>query len=115
LLEVLAAKSHWEVVNPPILVGRSGVRHGFDFVAKNEQDTLAFDICERLSENYILSETDVIETYIKKIDTGASASIICPNARMTEGASKLAAEYGLKILRSDNIQSAFSERGIESK
>ncbi len=100
-LEIIAAKSHWQIVSPPTLMGRSGVAHRFDFVAMDGQDSLVFDICEQLSE------TDVIKTYIKQLDTGASACIICRTKKMTEGASKLAAEYGLKVLRSDNIESAF--------
>lgn len=106
-LEVIAAKSNWQIVNPPTLAGRSGVTHRFDFVATHGQYSLVFDIYEELSE------TDVIKMYIKKLDTGASACIICHTERMTEGARKLAAEYGLKVVRSDNIKSAFNARGIE--
>lgn len=106
-LEVTAAKSHWQVVNPPILAGRSGITHRFDFVAMDGQDTLAFDITGRLSE------TDVIKTFIKKFDTGASTYIICPTENISEGASKLAVEYGLKVLHPDNIASAFREKTIE--
>lgn len=100
-LEIIAAKSHWQIVSPPTLRGHSGVTHRFDFVAMDGQDSLAFDICEQLSE------TDVIKTYIKKLDTGASACIVCLTEKVTEGARRLASEYGLKVLRSDNIESAF--------
>jgi hypothetical protein len=106
-LEVIAVKSNWQIVNPPTLAGRSGVTHKFDFVAMHGQFGLVFDICEQLSE------TDVIKTYIKKLDTGVSACIICHTEKMTEEARKLAAEYGLKVLRSDDIESAFMARGTE--
>ena len=107
-LEVIAAKSHWQVVSPPTLTGRSGVTHRFDFVAMDGKDKLVFDICERLSE------TDVIKTFIKKLDTGASAYIVCLTEKMTEGAGKLAEEYGMKILHSDNIESALKARELKT-
>lgn len=103
-LKTTAAKLHWQIVSPPSLRGRSGVTHRFDFVATRGKDSLVFDICEQPSE------TDVIKTFIKKLDTGASACIICLTRKMTQEASKLAAEYGLKVLRSDNIESAFRAR-----
>jgi len=107
-LEVFAAKSHWQVVNPPTLTGRSGITHRFDFVALDGKNSLVFDISEQLSE------TDVIKTYIKKLDTGASAYIVCLTGKITERADKLAAEYGLKVLHSDNMESAFRTKEIES-
>lgn len=106
-LEIIAAKLHWQIVNPPTLRGRSGVTHRFDFVAMDGQDMRVFDICEQLSE------TDVIRTYIKELDTGASAYIICLTEKITEGASKLASEYGLEVLRSDNIESTFRAKEIQ--
>jgi hypothetical protein len=108
-LEVIASKSRWQIVNPPTLTGRSGITHRFDFVAMDGQDRLVFDICERLSE------TDVIKTYIKKLDTGASACIICHAKEVTEGARRLAAEYGLKVLRSDSLESAFKATKIRPR
>jgi hypothetical protein len=106
-LEIIAAKSHWQIVIPPALTGRSGVTHRFDFVSTYGQDILVFDICEQLSE------TDVIKTYVKKLDTGASAYIVCLTEKMTEGARRLAGEYGLKVLRADDVESAFRAKGIE--
>lgn len=73
------------------------------------QESLAFDIFERLGE------TDVIRTYIKKLDTGASVYIVCLNEKMTVGASKLASEYGLKVLPPDAIESAFRAKEIGSQ
>ena len=106
-LEIVASKSHWQTVTPPTLTGRSGVTHRFDFVTTDGQGTLVFDVYEQLSE------TDVIKTYIKKLDTGASAYIYCPDGKMTEGAGRLASEYGLEVLRSDNIESAFRAKEIQ--
>jgi hypothetical protein len=106
-LEIIAAKSHWQIVTPPTLTGCSGVTHRFDFVATDGQRTLVFDVCERLSE------TDVIKTYVKKIDTGASAYIFCPDEKVAEGAGRLASEYGLEVLRFDDIESAFRAKEIQ--
>ncbi len=78
-------------------------------MAMNGQERLAFDICERLSE------TDVIKTFIKKLDTGVSAYIICLSEKMAEGAGKLATEYGLKILHSNSLESAFRTRELEPR
>ena len=108
-LEVMATKLHWQIVSPPTLTGRSGITHRFDFLAMDGENQLAFDICEQLSE------TDVIKTYTKKLDTGASTYIVCPTEKISEGAGKLIAEYGLKVLRSDNIESAFKARMVEQR
>ncbi len=105
-LEVIASRSHWGVVSPPFLTGRSGVTHKFNFVAFDGQNNVVFDIYDRVTE------TDVIKTYVKKLDTGATAYLICVSEKMTEGAGRLASEYGLKVLRSRSIESAFSEREI---
>ena len=102
-LEVIAARSHWGVASPPILTGRSGIPHRFDFVAYDGRENIVFDIYDRLTE------TDVIKTFVKKLDTGAIAYIICVSEKMTEGAGRLAWEYGLKVLRSRSIESAFRQ------
>ena len=106
-LEVIATKSHWAVADPPTLVGRSGVTHRFDFLAIDGRERLAFDIYEQLAE------TDVIRTFVKKLDTRATAFIICPGDKVEEGADKLAKEYGLKVLRSESIGSDFRTRKVE--
>lgn len=104
---MIAAKAHWQIVSPPTLTGRSGVTHRFDFVATAGQERLVFDIFERLSE------TDVIKTYVKKLDTGASAYIIYNAKSMTEGTGRLVSEYDLKVLHSDNIESTFMTKRME--
>jgi hypothetical protein len=106
-LEIIASKFHWQTATPSTLTGRSGVTHRFDFVATGGQNTLVFDVCERLGE------TDVIKTYIKKLDTGASAYIYCPDGKISEGARRLASEYGLEVLCSDTIESAFRAKEIQ--
>ena len=106
-LEIVASKFHWQRVTPTTLTGRSGVTHRFDFVATDGQRTLVFDVYGKLSE------TDVIKTYIKKLDTGAFAYIYCPDGKMTKGAGRLASEYGLEVLCSDTIESAFKAREIQ--
>ncbi len=108
-LEITAAKSHWQVVNPPTVSGRSGVTHRFDFLALSGHEKLAFDICQTLTE------TEVIKTFIKKLDTGVSAYIICLSETMPGRAARLAEEYGLKILRSDDLESAFVPKGLEQR
>ena len=105
-LEVNAAKSHFEVASPPLLTGRSGITHRFDFIATDGQKNIAFDICDRVTE------TDLIKTFVKQLDTRASAFIICVSEKMTEGARRLAAEYGLKVLRTTSIGLAFRESEI---
>jgi hypothetical protein len=105
-LEIIAARSRWQTVNPPALIGRSGATHWFDLIAMDGREIRVFDICEQLSE------MDVIKIYLKKLDTGASSFIICHAKRMTEGVRRLISEYGLKVLRSDNIESAFLAKGI---
>lgn len=108
-LEVIAAKQHWQVQSPPVITGRSGVTHHFDFVAMNGGERLVFDICETLSE------TEVIKSFIKKLDTGASSYIICKDERIAPGASKLAAEYGLRVIHSNSIEATFKARELETR
>jgi len=103
-LETVAVKSRWRIVNPPALIGRSGITHRFDLVVMNGQEVRAFDICERLSE------IDVIRIYLKKLDTGASVCIVCHAKRMTEGVRRLVSEYGLKALHSDEVELAFGAK-----
>jgi len=105
-LEIIAARSHWGVASPPILTGSSGVSHRFDFVAFEGDEKIAFDIYDRVSE------TDVIKTFVKKLDTGASAYMVCVSEKMTEGAGRLATEYGIRVLRSRSLESAFREREV---
>lgn len=105
-LEAIASYSHWEVVKPPTLTGNSGVTHRFGFIAKTEERTLAFEICERLTV------TDVIRIYIKKFDTGASVYIICPDERISEGARRLLSEYGIDVLHPDSMGSAFKKEEL---
>ncbi len=82
--------------------------HRFDFMAVAGDERLAFDICTNLTE------TDVIRTFVKKLDTGVSACIICADERVAEGAKRLAKEYGLTLLDSNSVESAFEPRRLEA-
>ena len=117
-LEIVAVKSHWQEVNPPILTGASGITHRFNFVFKDGPDRLVFDIFDSAQRNRDLNEIDVMNTYIKKYDIGASAYIICPAEKITEEARKIATEYqrnGIEIVPSDRIVSRFSRKAMKRK
>jgi hypothetical protein len=114
-LEIVAAKSHWQEVNPPVLTGASGIPHRFNFVFKDGPDSLVFDIFDSDQKNRDLNGIDVMNTYIKTHDIGASAFIICPPEKTTEEARRFAAEYrphGIEIIPHDRIVSRFSKKAI---
>ena len=108
-LEALAAKWHWQIVDPPALVGSSSVLNKFLFVAIDGQYTRFFDACDNLSEEEVLityiKEIDLSE-YTEELNTKPAAYIICRTQEMTEKVGKMLKEYEMVPLPSDNLESA---------
>ena len=96
-MNAIATKFNWLTKSPPTLTGNTGITHRFDFVALEGEKHITFDIYEQLGE------IEVLRTFIKKLDTGASTYIVCLSDNITEQARKLAANYGLKILQGDAL------------
>jgi hypothetical protein len=98
LLRVSAAEAGWDSVEPPTITGASGVVHRFAFLASRGSLKIGFDVYDEIDE------IRVIQSYLKKLDTGASVALVCQRVH-SERASKLAAEYGMAILEPDRAES----------
>ena len=103
-LELLASRHECSVIKPPVVTGRSGVVHRFDFLARDGEEYLGFDVYDRLDE------ISVIKTFIKRTDTGASVAIICPKVHVPEALQGLLREYNMKVVSPDKIEPAFPVR-----
>jgi hypothetical protein len=100
-LEVRAADLGWSSTKPPVLVGHSGVSHRFSFLASSGDTNHAFDIYEDVNE------LNVIDSFVKQLDTKAAVNLISTSGRATPTAEKLAGEYGMKILDASSISRFF--------
>jgi hypothetical protein len=100
-LEVNAAALGLEVVNPPVVIGRSGVAHRFTFLASSGNRYYAFDLYDAATE------TEVLRSYIKAFDTGVVINVVCSQGKRDEMAQRLAAEYNMKILTEPEIPTFF--------
>lgn len=100
-LEVQAARVGWNVVKPPVLNGRSGVTHSFSFLAFDGKVHFAFDIYEKVTE------IEVLNTFVRTMDTGARSTMVCAGGTIEEGARNLAKEYGIKLIAATEIPKHF--------
>ena len=100
-LEVQVARVGWKATSPPRLTGRSGVVHAFSFLAWDGKTYFAFDIYNRVTP------IEVLNTYVKSMDTGAQPALICIDEDVTEEARTLAKEYGMKIIPASGIPKHF--------
>lgn len=100
LLEVESRRAGLEVTKPPVLTGASGVEHSFSFLGRGASN-LAVDIYESITE------IEVIRTFVKGFDAGVPVHVVLSGEQCTEGARRLAAEYGMRIMREEDISSFF--------
>jgi predicted RecB family endonuclease len=103
-LEVGATVAGLDVVKPAVLRGESGGEHRFTFVAADAGETYAFDIYSEVGE------VEVLRTYIKKMDTGANAFVVCLSGRPDGKAKELARNYGIDVLSPMEVGDFFSSR-----
>ena len=103
-LEVGATVAGLEVIKPPRIVGESGIEHKFTFVAADDTRRYAFDVYTDVKE------IEIIRTYIKKMDTGAEAYVVCLSGRPSEQARELAKNYGIDVLTPMEVGDFFSTR-----
>ena len=106
-LEVSASIAGLRVVKPPFMRGESGVEHRFSFVATDESTRYAFDVWQNVSE------VEVLRTYIKALDTGAHAIIVCLSGKPTAEGKKLADSYRMDVLTPGDVGNFFSKRIIQ--
>ena len=91
-LEINATTAGWEVIEPPIRVGTSGVEHRFTFLSSDSGSLYGFDLYPEIGE------IQVLRTFIKEMDTGISGVLICLSGRPSQRAQEVAAELGVRIL-----------------
>jgi hypothetical protein len=103
-LEVGATVAGFEVMNPPTLMGSSGVLHRFTFAAAEGDTVYGFDIYNEVGE------IEIIKSYIKKMDTGARVFVICLSGRPRAQAADLAHNYDMTILGPKEVGDFFEEK-----
>jgi hypothetical protein len=103
-LEVSATVAGLNVVKPPIITGASGVNHKFTFVATDGTANYAFDVYPDLGQ------VEILRSYVKKMDTGASTYIVCLSGRPSTDALEMARCYDMDILGPGDVGDFFSKR-----
>ena len=93
-----------DVVKPAVIRGESGVDQRFTFVARDGSVMYAFDIYTDVRE------TEILRTYVKKMDTGANAFVVCLSGRPDGKAKELARNYGINVLSPMEVGDFFSTR-----
>jgi hypothetical protein len=105
-LEVRAHFAGLSVIKPPFVVGSSGVRHRFTFLASGGPELFAFDLYEQAGA------MEVIRTFVKKLDTGATACIINLGGKIDNETMQLASVYGIDIISPEEIQNLFEQKAV---
>jgi hypothetical protein len=103
-LEVGATVAGLDVVKPAVIRGESGVDQRFTFVARDGSVMYAFDIYTDVRE------TEILRTYVKKMDTGVNAFVVCLSGRPDGKAKELARNYGINVLSPMEVGDFFSTR-----
>jgi hypothetical protein len=102
-LEIYSTRAGWEVIKPPTCKGLSGVEHRFSFLASKKGHLFGFDLCTEVGDS------EVLRTFIKEIDSCAAVLLVCLKGRPTDSSSKLAKDYGVRILSPADIGSFFDK------
>jgi len=101
VLEIYATKAGLEVIKPARCQGTSGIEHRFSFLTSEGPRMYAFDVYPEVGE------VEVIRTYLKRMDTGAETFLVCLKGRPTAAGSRLASEYGLRVLGPADVEVVF--------
>jgi hypothetical protein len=100
-LEITATTAGWEVIKPAWCMGTSGVEHRFTFLASDSGHMYGFDLYPEIGE------IEVLRTFIKEMDTGASGVLVCLSGKPSGRAQDVAAELGVRILSPAEIGGFF--------
>ena len=103
-LEVGATVAGLDVVKPAVIRGESGVDQRFTFVAADGKEVYAFDIYTDVGQ------AEILRTYVKKMDTGTNAFVVCLSGRPDAKAKELARNYGINVLSPMEVGDFFSTR-----
>ena len=101
-LEVGAIKAGLNPVTPHVIQGATGIDHRFNLVFSDGTRAYAFDFCDRVTE------IEVVKSYAKKLDTGASVNIVCTSGEITARARELAVSYDMRIITSRAVETFFA-------
>ena len=104
-LELSAAKAGLRPVKPGVLHGESGVEHRVTVLFTDGSRFLGFDFYDKVTE------FEVLRSYVKKLDTGATLRIVSLREEATEGAKGLAAGYGINILSPKAAEALLATEG----
>lgn len=105
-LEVRAHFAGLSVIKPPFVVGSSGVRHRFTFLVSGGPELFAFDLYEQVGV------VEVIQTFVKRLDTGATACIINLGGKIDGETLQLASVYGMGIINPEEIRNLFAQKAV---
>jgi len=105
-LEAYATKAGLEVIKPARVKGRSGVELKFSFLAADKERLYAFELCPEVGQ------LEVLRTFIKRMDTGVTVTLVCLRGRPSEEGMKLAREYNIRVLSPADIGSFFKRETI---
>jgi len=100
-LEVNATTAGWEIIEPAICTGTSGVEHRFTLLTSDSGHRYGFDLYPEIGE------IQVLRTFIKEMDTGVSGVLVFLSGRPSERAREVAAELGVRILSPAEIGKFF--------
>jgi hypothetical protein len=103
-LEVNATIAGLEVIKPPILRGKSGIEHRFAFLAVDGQTRYGFDVCPKVGE------VEILRAFVKKMDTGIEAFVVCLSGRPEPEGEIMSAKYSIKVLSPGDVGDFFSKR-----
>ncbi len=99
-LEVQSMRRGLTPLKPPTARGTSGIVHSFSFMAADKGMSYCFDIYDEVTE------IEVLKSFIKKIDTGYSVSLVS-GSKVSSMGRTLAEEYGMAIVTPGEIPSFF--------
>ncbi len=100
-LEIGATRAGLKVVKPPVIVGHSGVKHRFSFMASGGSVNYGIDVYDGVTQ------MELLRTYAKKIDTDTTVHVVCVKGTVDDAAENLAKEYKMKILKPEDLESFF--------
>jgi predicted RecB family endonuclease len=85
-----------------IIKGASGARHSFDLIVTKEGNRIPIDI--RLAQTGNVELSDVLETYIKSLDTSLRPAVIVAMPAASSDARKSAAAFGMVLVEGKDPQ-----------
>jgi hypothetical protein len=106
---VAATKGGLQVIEPALLVGRSGVPHRFDFLASDGSRSFAFDFYKEVGG------IEVLRSYIKEFDTDTIVQMVCLKGKPSIEGERLAREYGMRILYPESLDGLFERQLVETR